>query len=148
MGPITAFTSFFARYFDVYGRSRRSEFGWMVLIHLTAMVALYMVIRVFEDGTVSTAHGDLSAVSSLLISATSLVWIGMLIPWTTLTVRRFHDMGQSGWLVALFAGLWIIPPIGMIGSVVQFFWILFGAGTAGSNAYGHDPRFSGGLEFN
>ena len=147
MGPVSAFTSFFNRYFDVHGRSRRSEFGWMLIIQIVAFIVIGFSIAALEGGAEGLEGENMSFFGIMLNGALSLVWIGTLIPWLTLTIRRFHDMNLSGWLVAFFAGLWIIPPIGMIGHVVQFIWVLFGSGTPGVNTYGQDPRFSRGLEY-
>ena len=50
-------------------------------------------------------------------------------------------MGYTGWIVALFIGLYFIPFVGTLGAIIQFLWLFFGSGTAGNNAYGPDPRF-------
>ena len=69
----------------------------------------------------------------MLLQIVTLISLITIIPWTTLSIRRFHDMNHTGWLVALFMGLWVIPPIG--------------SGTAGHNPYGLDPRFSRTADF-
>lgn len=52
-----------------------------------------------------------------------------LIPGATITVRRLHDMGKSGWWYLLI----LVP----FGALVLLFWMCC-ASEAGSNAYG-DP---------
>lgn len=147
MRPVTAFTSFFTRYFDVHGRSRRSEYGWMIIIQTFAFFAALALIIAIDGGANSFDADSPSGMASVLAGIIALVSIGTIIPWLTLSVRRFHDMGQSGWLAAFFIGLWIIPPIGALGAIVQFFWLMFGGGTPGVNQHGQDPRFSSGLDF-
>ena len=144
MGPVKALTLFYTHYFDVYGRSRRFQYVWILFLHFCLMVLMAAgVYTLGSSGDVLDANGlkGVNAFGSLLISLYSLVWIASIIPWLTLCIRRFHDMNHTGWLVALFMGLWLIPPIGALGSVIQFFWLLLGSGTPGANSYGQDPRF-------
>ncbi len=142
MGPITAITLFYSRYFDVYGRSRRFEYAWMLLLHGALLIVLTVLTITFgTTGPAETAE-DLNGLGKGFMGLYALIWAGSAIPWITLNIRRFHDMNYTGWMVALFSGLWVIPPIGALGSVIQFFWVLFGSGTPGANNYGQDPRFS------
>ena len=142
MGPIKAVTNFYTRYFDVYGRSRRSEYGWILLVQTGLLFALSAVAMTFGTSGNELETSDFNDFGMAVSGLYGLICIGSVIPWITLTIRRFHDMNYTGWMVALFAGLWLIPPIGALASIVQFFWILFGSGTPGTNSYGQDPRFT------
>jgi len=142
MGPITAISLFFTRYFDFFGRSRRFEYAWILLLHgglIVLFAALTMTFGV--EGSVDSAE-DLNGLGQIIMGLYAVIWIGSFVPWVALNARRFHDMNYTGWMVALFAGLWLIPPIGALGGLIQFFWTLFGSGTPGMNKYGQDPRFS------
>ena len=147
MGPVSAFVSFFARYFDVYGRSRRSEFGWMIIIQIMAYILIAVIVIAIGGGPDAMDPDRFSSAEIAAAGTLTLIWLGTLIPWLTLSIRRFHDMGQSGWLVLLFMLLMFIPLIGLIAGLFQFIWLLFGGGTAGANKYGQDPRYSPGLDF-
>ncbi|MEM9572599.1 MAG: DUF805 domain-containing protein [Pseudomonadota bacterium] len=154
MGPVAALTSFFKRYFDVVGRSRRSEYGWLLIIMPAIYIGGAMLLAALgytsEDVSPTLPDGssnELPWLVTLIYGLLTVLILGTIIPWTTLTIRRFHDMGRSGWWHALFTVLWIIPPLGALGWIVQFFWVLFGGGTAGANAYGPDPRFSASQTF-
>ena len=46
-------------------------------------------------------------------------------------VKRFHDLGQSGWLFLLL----LVPVV----NVCVGLWLLFGPGTDGANTYGPKP---------
>lgn len=147
MGPILALKLHFTRAFDVTGRSRRSEFIWATLFY-----GLILALVVFLIGTVGThgqgiETGTLNLFGKVLIGVFGVLWIGSVVPWITLSIRRFHDMGQTGWLVALFFGLYFIPIIGLLGAIGQFLWLFFGSGAAGTNAYGQDPRHEFRYEF-
>ena len=59
-----------------------------------------------------------------------LQWAVMVPP----TIRRFHDLGQSGWMVLLQLVPIVSLAIGLI--------LLVGRGTRGPNQYGDDPLHS------
>lgn len=148
MSPLHAFQLFFSRYIDIHGRSRRFEFVWMVLIQTVAFVlwaSLFMSYGL--DGPLRGGIGeqdlsfeDLTGAGVFLVVLYILYGLVTIIPWITLQMRRFHDLGYSAWLLALFYGLWLVPPLGFVGSIIKFFWLLLGSGTAGVNQYGQDPR--------
>jgi uncharacterized membrane protein YhaH (DUF805 family) len=143
MGPVTAVYSFFSRTFDVNGRSRRSEYAWALIFNVLVAVFIgwLLVSAGLDDAALETGHA--STGSEVLIWTVILIALALCVPWTTLQIRRFHDMGHTGWLVALFFGLQFVPIIGLIAMLIQFFWLLLGSGTAGNNPYGADPRTSG-----
>lgn len=147
MGPVTALSSFFTRALDFYGRSRRMEYIWMLLISgiETALVGALFIGVGIDQAAFET--GQVSLLAQVIIWIFIIVQVIMIVPWIALMVRRFHDTGYTGWMVALFIGLWIIPPIGFLGAIVQFFWLILGGGTAGNNQYGADPRFSAASSF-
>ena len=142
MGPVTALRSFFGRYFDVYGRSRRFEYFWITFIQVAGFIFGTILVALSSGSPEGFESGDLNLFSMSILAIMALWSVSTIIPWITLQIRRFHDMGYTGWMVALFVGLLFIPVIGFIGQIVQFFWLLFGSGTAGLNQYGQDPRFS------
>ena len=57
--------------------------------------------------------------------------LATLLPSISITVRRLHDTGKSGWL----ALLWFIPVLGAIAVLV--FCAM--EGEVGENQYGFDP---------
>ena len=72
---LDAIASFFTRYTDFRGRSRRSEYWWVYLFNILVGTAFAMVIP------------DLTWIWSVIT----------LVPGTALAVRRLHDIGKSGW---------------------------------------------------
>lgn len=147
MSPIRGVWLFYARSFDVFGRSRRFEMLWAnVFFWAVCGIFVYFLFRYGLDGNGDDIE-NLTPVGETLSYGFIAFALISFIPMITLQIRRFHDMGHSGWLVALFACLNIIPPIGALGGIVQFFWTQFGSGTAGANKYGQDPRFTPGYEF-
>jgi len=72
-----------------------------------------------------------SSVALLVAFALYLAVLALCVPSVMLTIRRWHDLGKSGW----FTLLSLIP-------VVNFFveiYLWAAPGTAGPNAYGEDP---------
>lgn len=76
--------------FNFTGRSRRKEFGWFLLI--TSVIAFSLTfIKEMALLLSFVQFAQLFDFMSILISFAALV-IGL-----SLTTRRLHDMGHSGW---------------------------------------------------
>ncbi len=84
---------------------------------------------------------SLSIVSSILNKVVGGVGANLVVGLITLAafmlslslmLRRFHDMGWSGW-----HSLWMIVPLV---NIVFCLMLLFKRGTAGDNQYGKDPE--------
>ena len=62
-----------------------------------------------------------------------------VLPNIMLSIRRFHDLGQTGWLVlAFFVVGALLPPIAALVNIANFIWFAL-KGTDGPNPYGPDP---------
>lgn len=135
MGFGEAIRTFFQRYTDFQGRSRRSEYWWVVLAFL-----LFIIVAALLVGMVGgLAGGNLNPIGYLLAGIFSLAYLAIIIPAIALMVRRFHDLNQTGWLVLVFILLGIIPLVGMLASLAQIIWFAM-PGTVGPNKYGADPK--------
>jgi uncharacterized membrane protein YhaH (DUF805 family) len=110
----------------VSGRARRREYGlFLVLNCLIALVGSVAIELVFAGlGPQGSAHEDLSVV-------VQLAWTAITIP---VTVRRFHDLGHSGWFLLVL----ILPLVNIVFSLLLFFQ----DGQDGDNEYGPSPKFS------
>ncbi len=135
MGMMEAIQMFFARYTDFQGRSRRSEYWWVVLA-----VTLFIFVASFFVGFLGgLAGGELNPIGFLLIGIFGLAYLAIIIPAIALMVRRFHDLDQTGWLALVFILLSFIPLIGLLASVGLIVWFAM-PGTVGPNKYGPDPK--------
>lgn len=101
-------------YANFNDRSGRSEFWWWTLAYMIAYVAIYMV-------------GSILGMGEILVA---ILGLGLLIPNLAVAVRRFHDIGKSGWWVLIG----IIPIIGAL-ALIYFFV----QPSQGSNQYGEGP---------
>lgn len=108
MGPLAAVESVVFKYFQVNGRATRAEYWWWALIQFTLlMVLLFSDIRAFTNAQALGLPPSLNP-----LHYTSLIFIlATIIPNFTVTIRRLHDSGRSGfWYLILFApfvgGIW------------------------------------------
>jgi len=61
----------------------------------------------------------------------SFVYFVVLLPTMSLTIRRFHDIGKSGWYILL--------PITIIGIIPYHYWTCLIKGNRNTNLYGDNP---------
>jgi uncharacterized membrane protein YhaH (DUF805 family) len=104
------------------GRARRKEYWYFFLISTVISIVLVLIDSVVGTISEEAGIGLLSGIYSLAV----------LIPGTSVTVRRLHDTDRSGWW------FWIalIPIIG--GIALLIFMVL--DSTPGDNQYGPNPK--------
>ena len=95
----------FQKYLDFKGRASRSEFWYFFLFYIITSFLVGWVIGSF----VALLGGSVN----VLLVVLSVVFIALFIPALSVTVRRFHDFGVSGWMYCAF-----IPPF-MISGYIQ-----------------------------
>ncbi|MEQ1538371.1 MAG: DUF805 domain-containing protein [Sphingorhabdus sp.] len=126
----------YQRYSEFEGRSRRMEYWSYTLFTMIVSLILILPIIVFDNldgGSSISVAGTISIVLFVL-------WVlGNVIPGIAVSIRRWHDLDQSGWMFLLFAVLNAIPFIGAIAGLVNLVWF-FMQGTVGENKYGPDPK--------
>ncbi len=131
------------RYADFSGRSRRIEY-WM--FKLFSMICLFgfLAIGAIIGGLMGAFDQEKPSIAFWGIAGILLViyLIIFLVPSIAVAVRRWHDQGQSGWVVVLFAVLSIIPLVGSISGIANIVFMCL-PGTSGSNKYGEDPLANG-----
>lgn len=88
---VTAIKVYFANYANFRGRSTRAEYWWAMLF----VFLLSIVVSFFKSDVLS-----------------GIFSVGLLLPNLSITFRRFHDIGKSGWWVFGFAVVcWIIAGV-------------------------------------
>ncbi|MVN77251.1 DUF805 domain-containing protein [Hymenobacter sp. HMF4947] len=97
------------KYANVDGRARRAEYWYFILFNFTLLIII------------GVAKADFFG---LVFS------LAILIPSTTVGMRRMHDVGRSGWYIA-------IPIYGLVLACME--------GQKGPNEYGPDPKNPAGL---
>ena len=81
----------FKKYLDFKGRASRSEFWYFMLFYILASFLGGFVI-----GFLVSPSSEFFYVLAIII------FVGLFIPALSVTVRRFHDFGVSGWMYCAF----------------------------------------------
>lgn len=164
--------------FNYQGRARRAEFGWFYLsnflIQSGAMLIFWGWIVVLSfSGSLNAGGQAYSALGEIsVIIALGAFFIFQIITWLagiSLTTRRLHDLGWSGWWQLLFyvlpffttlLPLWGVLKKGvsleseqtafitMVGIIMLYCLailvitglLFFKDGRRGANKYGEDPK--------
>jgi uncharacterized membrane protein YhaH (DUF805 family) len=129
--PLTYFSS-------LNGRARRGEYWTAALL---VMLPSFTFTAIAAAISVLCRSVALYVVLSLPMSVLGL----FMIP---VTIRRWHDLGVTGWLIVVCLGATgfpcsAIPILGpILGFLVSVAWLVFFClpGRKGDNAYGADPR--------
>lgn len=143
----------FSRFAVLQGRSPRAEYWWFALLGLVVDMVAYVIDYGIDHAGLLVGHGGYFGMIAVVV---------LLLPQITVSVRRLHDVGRSGWWllapvgVAFAAGVAAGTTSGDIGGtglsavtvgllaatcaalVMIFVWSVT-RGTIGDNRYGPDP---------
>ena len=128
----TALRSFWTRYRDFKGRSRRSEYWFIQLFLVVTNIAVAIIDLALMGWDVDRfiANGGGGIVG--------LVWILVtIVPALAVLVRRLHDTGKSGW----WALVGFLP---LVGAVVLLVFTVTDS-SPGENKFGLSPKESSDL---
>jgi uncharacterized membrane protein YhaH (DUF805 family) len=101
-----------ARYFDFQGRSRRSEY-WLWFLF---QIIVGIIFTVLQNTLRSTG---LKAILIPIVIVRLIYGLGIIIPNIAVAVRRFHDIGRTGW--------WILFPYAIMLVASIIYPILYGS---------------------
>jgi uncharacterized membrane protein YhaH (DUF805 family)/cold shock CspA family protein len=91
-------------YANFHGRARRKEYWGFGLFYVLGMILLTIAGLAIDAAT-----GNLDYGVDFPIMATTIIvlpaFLASLVPGIAITVRRFHDIGLSGWFYLL---MWVI----------------------------------------
>jgi len=110
------------RYAQFSGRASRSEFWWFQLF--IVIVSIPLCVLSFYAGY--TGSSGLAMVSTGL---SVVMWLALIVPLISVTVRRLHDTDRSGWWYLLM----LVPFVGL---VVLVLVLMLLPGTPGGNRFG------------
>lgn len=105
-------------YANFKGRARRKEYWLFNLFNLLIMGTLYLVGSVME--------------SLLLFVLILIYYFFMLIPTLSVTIRRLHDIGYSGWV-------FLVNFIPLVGGIILLVLTCLDSET-NDNKYGANPK--------
>ena len=123
------------------GRSIRSEYNyWMVFLFFIFLFAVEIdppnpvESTYFNSNDVQNIEPNNNEGSFLAPFESrlfSFVYFVFLLPTISVTVRRLHDTGKSGWFILL--------PLTIVGLVPYHYWTCLSKGDPEKNAYGINP---------
>lgn len=111
-------------YADFRGRSRRKEF-WCFYLFMFLVTTAFLILGFLVEKVAKIPANQ------VVYNVLNMIYLGTLLPWCALVVRRMHDIDKSGWW-----GLLVFVPFGIILLLV----FLVRAGTSGDNKFGPDPK--------
>jgi len=118
MGFGQAVASAFANYFNFSGRSRRSEY-WYFSLFLVILAIAAILIDTFVLGY---AYPDTIGPAYIVYA------LAVIIPSLSVSVRRLHDIGRTGW--------WLLLYFTVVGGILLIVWACL-RGEPGPNKYGN-----------
>lgn len=119
--PAAATRRYLRKYAVFFGRASRSEYWWIALLSIVVYGVGVAVAGATQITTAGVSHfggavTDVSMVSGLIGTFLLVFFLAMTLPAISLSVRRLHDVGLSGWFILL--GL--VPVLGSITLFILF----------------------------
>jgi len=147
-----AVRQFYGNYINADGRAQRSAYWWVQLYRFIIITVLFIVFlmaeggpelienlsEILKDETIDDYWANLGPSGKASVFALLLFGLVNFIPKIMLDIRRFHDLGHTGWFVFPFLVLGNLHPIGFFVTVANLVWFAY-PGTRGPNQYGPDP---------
>ncbi|TPW73148.1 DUF805 domain-containing protein [Schumannella sp. 10F1B-5-1] len=117
-GPVEAVSRLYRNYAGFSGRASRGEFWWVAFfaVAVTIVIGGVGVIVGVATGTPSPSGDGIQPGGAMFVFLIALsVWyLGSVIPFIALWVRRLHDADYSGWLYLLHAIPYVGPLIALV----------------------------------
>lgn len=139
----------FKRAMDFSGRSCRREY-WMFMVLKVICAALLAVALTFTGVVAAAPIFSGRAGAALLGNVTAIAAIAawlliFLLPEIALTIRRWHDIGNSGWVIVVLMVWSLLPVIGFLGGIVHLVAMCL-PGNKSANRYGPNPLRGSGAQ--
>lgn len=129
--PVQALSRFISRYFSFSGRASRSEFWWWLLSFVVVSIALGILNKAIAGPPPTTGDPVTILQYSMRTSVLQLIWAALnFVGAASLTVRRLHDVGLSGWW-------WFIQLVPLLGSMTMVIMVAM-PGTPSGPRFGVD----------
>ncbi len=119
-----AVRSVLSKYATFSGRASRAEYWWWIL----AVILLSLVLGAIDGAVIAPLLGFETFDEDAGQPLSLIAGLVLLLPGISVSVRRLHDIGRSGWWLLLV----LVPVIGAL--VLLFFYVQ--AGDPEANEYG------------
>ena len=136
----------FKKYIDFNGRASRSEFWYFTLLLVFGYFGLLIIVNYWNDSNFFYELSDslYNSINYLIYGMFYGLPIICLIPFVSVTIRRIHDIGQSGFVILIFFVGFFIAFILKSELIVRIVFIILGVfltqKSAGKNQFGPVPK--------
>lgn len=120
--------NFKTEFLSCSGRARRGEYWATAIIFCLPQMVLNILASIIACASGSVVTG---AIIMIIVGCLGLVMLPVQI-------RRWHDLGFTGWIAIGVMLVNFIPILGWLATVAAFVFMCI-PGTKGPNAYGADP---------
>ncbi len=114
--------------FNFQGRINRLTFFWQSLVIGITQIINVTVMSSFQKSLLP----DAASIALLITLVSIAISIFVIVFSFSLYIRRWHDLGQSGWMTLLL----LIPLV----NIFVWLYLVFKAGVAGKNNYGSPQK--------
>ena len=146
MNFISSIKTCFKKYIDFKGRASRSEYWFFIWFFILLWVGLLFAGEYWDDSNLFYELSD-SLYNTLNYLIIGLIYgfpLICLIPLISVTIRRIHDIGQSGFVILIFVFGFFIAFILKNEIIVRIVFIVLGVflmkKSAGKNQFGPVPK--------
>ena len=146
MNFISSIKTCFKKYIDFKGRASRSEYWFFIWFFILLWVGLLFAGEYWDDSNLFYELSDslYNMLNYLIIGLIYGFPLICLIPLISVTIRRIHDIGQSGFVILIFVFGFFIAFILKNEIIVRIVFILLGVflmkKSAGKNQFGPIPK--------
>ena len=146
MNFITSIKTCFKKYIDFNGRASRSEFWYFTLLLVFGYFGLLLIVNYWNDSNLFYELSDslYNSINYLIYGMFYGLPIICLIPFVSVTIRRIHDIGQSGFVILIFFVGFFIAFLLKNELIVRIVFIILGVfltqKSAGKNQFGFVPK--------
>ncbi len=146
MNFITSIKTCFKKYIDFNGRASRSEFWYFTLLLVFGYFGLLLIVNYWNDSNLFYELSDslYNSINYLIYGMFYGLPIICLIPFVSVTIRRIHDIGQSGFVILIFFVGFFIAFLLKNELIVRIVFIILGVfltqKSAGKNQFGSVPK--------
>ena len=125
-------------YANFSGRARRREFWYfflfLCLINIIPFFSYYYLIFQFGSSNSTTENFKFVSIMFYFVIAIFFFDLIILIPYISVIVRRFHDIGKSGWFI-------LVSFIPIIGNFILLYFMTIDSQPS-TNEYGFSPKYA------
>ena len=146
MNFISSIKTCFKKYIDFNGRASRSEFWYFTLLLVFGYFGLLLIVNYWNDSNLFYELSDslYNSINYLIYGMFYGLPIICLIPFVSVTIRRIHDIGQSGFVILIFFVGFFIAFLLKNELIVRIVFIILGVflaqKSAGKNQFGPVPK--------